>query len=59
MSTKYQDYTAIVIVEDVAKIASSHNLLAEVIYSALEYMKKNPKSSIGTAIQMGEGEWIK
>jgi hypothetical protein len=39
---------------------SSENMLeAEVVYSALKYMKENPDKSISDAIISGYNEWIK
>lgn len=47
------------IIKSVLDEASKYHLEVEVVYAALQWMKDNPESSIGTAIQMGEAEWLK
>ena len=40
-------------------LASSHSYQTEVVISALEAMKQNPKLSIADAMILGCEEWIK
>lgn len=39
--------------------AMNENLGVEIIWSAMNYLKKNPDKSILEAINDGYGEWIK
>jgi len=35
------------------------NLMAEVAWSAMRYLKENPAMSIGQAMAMGHEDWVK
>jgi hypothetical protein len=39
--------------------ASKYNLQTEVVYFAMDYLKKNPSKTIAEAITYGYYEWIK
>ena len=39
--------------------AEDHGLLTEVVWSAMHYMKENPKATLCDAISYGLLEWIK
>jgi len=46
-------------ISEALKLAEKHNLQAEVVWSALEYMKRHTKSTLVEAIQYGLSEWVK
>ena len=46
-------------INEALKLAATHNLQAEVVWSALEYMKRHTDSTIAEAIQHGLSEWVK
>jgi hypothetical protein len=46
-------------VNEALKLASEYGLLAEVVWSALEYMKRQPDVTLTEAMQYGVSEWIK
>lgn len=39
--------------------AGEYNLLVEVVWSALHYLKANPSKSTNEAIEFGFNEWVK
>jgi len=39
--------------------AEKHGLLTEVVWSAMHYMKENPKATLCDAISYGLLEWVK
>jgi hypothetical protein len=39
--------------------AEDHGLLTEVVWSAMHYMKKNPKATLCDAMSNGLLEWVK
>ena len=41
------------------KLADEYGLQTEVVWSALEYMKRQPKATLVDAIQYGLSEWVK
>jgi hypothetical protein len=46
-------------INEALKLASEHNLQAEVVWSALQYMKHHEESTLADAIQHGISEWVK
>lgn len=46
-------------IEVALKLSADCDLQAEVVWSALEYMKRHPKSTLASAMQYGLSEWVK
>ena len=46
-------------INEALKLAEKYNLQAEVVWSALEYMKRPKDSTLAEAIQHGLAEWVK
>ena len=54
-----EEHHTLDIVANYIEDAGQYGLIAEVVYFALRYMKKNPESSIEDAISYGYYEWVK
>jgi hypothetical protein len=46
-------------VNEALKLAEKYNLQAEVVWSALEYMKRQSAATLAEAMQYGLSEWVK
>ena len=46
-------------INEALKLAAEYNLQAEVVWSALEYMKRHTDSTLAEAINHGLSEWVK
>jgi len=46
-------------INEALKLAEKYNLQAEVVWSALEYMKRHTDSTLAEAIHHGLSEWVK
>ena len=46
-------------INEALKLSAEYNLKAEVVWSALEYMKRHTDSTLAEAIRHGLSEWVK
>jgi hypothetical protein len=46
-------------INEALKLAEKYNLQAEVVWSALEYMKRHLDATLAEAMEYGLSEWVK